>query len=73
MNLGEAMRRTQEEESAQDEQYHSSGYLPMDCPVCGRRRLEWFANKEGAIILVKCEKCGIENWERPIHPTGVIG
>lgn len=27
-------------------------YLPIDCPICGRRRLE-FDERE-----VKCEKCG---------------
>ncbi len=55
--MGEAMRQTQEEETAEDSKYVSSGYLPMDCRICGRRRLEWFMTKEGAITLVKCEKC----------------
>ena len=63
MNMGEAMRQTQEQELKEDNKYQSSGYLPMACPLCGRHRLEWFMTKEGAITLVKCEKCGIENWE----------
>jgi transcription elongation factor Elf1 len=34
------------------------GYLPMDCPTCGRRRLEYGVNTEGGVIYVECEKCG---------------
>lgn len=34
------------------------GYLPMDCPACGRRRLEYGTNDEGGVIYVECEKCG---------------
>lgn len=34
------------------------GYLPMDCPTCGRRRLEYGVNDEGGVIYVECEKCG---------------
>lgn len=34
------------------------GYLPMDCPACGRHRLEYGVNSDGAVIYVKCEKCG---------------
>jgi hypothetical protein len=34
------------------------GYLPMDCPSCGRRRLEYGLNDDGDVIYVKCEKCG---------------
>lgn len=26
-------------------------YLPMDCPVCGRRRVEWNGH------ILRCEKC----------------
>ena len=33
------------------------GYLPMDCPTCGRRRLEYGVNDEGGVIYVECEKC----------------
>jgi hypothetical protein len=33
------------------------GYLPMDCPICKRRRLEYAQNDYGAIINVTCEKC----------------
>jgi ribosomal protein S27E len=35
-------------------------YLPMDCPVCGRRRLEY----DRRVNLIKCEKCGAANWEK---------
>lgn len=43
------------------ERYLEIHYLPMACPVCGRQRLEYdrFNN------LVKCEKCGTENWKAP--------
>jgi hypothetical protein len=34
------------------------GYLPMDCPACGRRRLEYGINSDGGVIYVECEKCG---------------
>ena len=34
------------------------GYLPMDCPACGRRRLEYGVNKEGGVVFIECEKCG---------------
>jgi len=33
------------------------GYLPMDCPTCGRRRLQYGINIEGAVVYVECEKC----------------
>lgn len=33
-------------------------YLPMDCPVCGRRRLEYRTNDNGNVVEIKCEKCG---------------
>ena len=33
-------------------------YLPMDCPVCGRRRMEW----DGKIL--SCEKCSTSSeWD----------
>lgn len=28
-------------------------YLPMDCPICGRRRLELMIDG----MIVRCEKC----------------
>lgn len=34
------------------------GYLPMDCPTCGRTRLEYGVNDEGGVIYIECEKCG---------------
>lgn len=34
-------------------------YLPMDCPNCGRRRLEW----DGVHVI--CEKCRVVNWQHP--------
>lgn len=34
------------------------GYLPMPCPSCGRRRLEYGINGGGDVIYVACEKCG---------------
>jgi len=40
------------------------GYLPMDCPNCGRHRLEYYVNEKGAVINVVCEKCRVWNWER---------
>ncbi len=57
MDMAEAMRQTQEQESEEDNKYKSSGYLPMDCPICGRHRLQWFMTETSAITLVKCEKC----------------
>lgn len=30
-------------------------YLPMDCPMCGRRRVEYCA----AAATIVCEKCGV--------------
>ena len=37
------------------------GYLPMDCPVCGRHRLEYGVNDEGGVVYVRCEKCGSDS------------
>jgi hypothetical protein len=34
----------------------AGGYAPMDCPVCGRHRLEWRIDEAGA-LAIKCEKC----------------
>jgi hypothetical protein len=34
------------------------GYLPMDCPTCGRLRLEYGVNDDGGVVYVECEKCG---------------
>lgn len=34
-------------------------YLPMDCPNCGRHRLEF----DGYHVV--CEKCGSCDWEYP--------
>lgn len=38
-------------------------YLPMDCPLCGRRRLE-YRLRQGAdgwlVDAINCEKCGSE-------------
>lgn len=37
----------------------ASQYLPMDCPECGRTRLEVFYDPEGKPpFTVECEKCG---------------
>ena len=36
-------------------------YLPMDCPACGRHRLEY----DG--VHVRCEKCGTCDWEHPAN------
>jgi len=44
----------------------SSGYAPMDCPNCGRHRLEYYI-KNGVLEQLKCEKCGVEDWEHPMH------
>lgn len=32
-------------------------YLPVDCPICGRRRLGYHVTSEGAVNAVWCEKC----------------
>lgn len=45
----------------------------MDCPNCGRRRLEYGVNAEGGVIYVECEKCGAnsddETWcGAPVRP-----
>lgn len=34
------------------------GYLPIDCPACGRLRLEYGTNEAGHVVYVECEKCG---------------
>jgi hypothetical protein len=34
-----------------------AAYLPMDCPVCNRHRLEYALNSDGNVIFVRCEKC----------------
>ena len=37
------------------------GYLPIDCPRCGRRRVEgWLRTPEDGrpfVVQVRCEKC----------------
>lgn len=33
------------------------GYLPMSCPACDRRRLEYGTNMDGHVVYVECEKC----------------
>ena len=33
-------------------------YLPVDCPVCNRHRLEYRLNEGGNVVHVRCEKCG---------------
>lgn len=39
-------------------------YLPMDCYLCGRRRLQYKANASGDVVEVKCEKCGASSeWD----------
>ena len=45
------------------------GYLPFDCPVCHRRRLEWFRNSAGALCYCKCEKCGANSEDDSLSPT----
>lgn len=37
------------------------GYAPMDCPHCGRSRLEYYL-KGTTLIMLRCEKCHIANW-----------
>jgi uncharacterized protein (DUF983 family) len=36
-------------------------YLPLDCPACGRHRLEYRTNDGGNVVQVKCEKCGFDS------------
>lgn len=36
-------------------------YLPLDCPACGRHRLEYRTNVQGNVVQVKCEKCGFDS------------
>jgi hypothetical protein len=35
-------------------------YLPLDCPKCGRHRLEYRTNADGNVVQVKCEKCAFD-------------
>ena len=46
-------------------------YLPMDCPVCGRRRLEAeiVQGAEPFVRSIECEKCGTR-W--PEHNDGEV-
>jgi hypothetical protein len=38
--------------------WERKGYLPLDCPNCGRRRLEYALRPDGGGgILLQCEKC----------------
>lgn len=39
------------------------GYLPMECPRCGRSRLEYGTNAAGHVTFVRCEKCGAHSEE----------
>lgn len=46
------------------------GYLPMDCPRCGRRRLDLYGDivedsDQLAYMHIVCEKCTFktEDWE----------
>lgn len=43
-------------------EYPSPSYLPMDCPLCGRRRLEAYIRHNPAehrawVYAIQCEKC----------------
>ena len=45
---------------------HYRGYLPVDCPSCGRRRLEYDLLVDGTGLKVVCEKCGYDgSWDLP--------
>lgn len=41
------------------------GYLPMGCPNCGRVRVEYGINKEGGVVYMRCEKCGVDDFFPP--------
>ena len=45
------------------------GYLTFDCPICHRRRLEFFTNQWGALSFCKCEKCGANSEDDSLSPT----
>jgi len=50
----------------------TTGYLPMDCPVCGRRRLlPTIVTKDGAswVAAVACEGCETA-WPDDVGVTG---
>jgi len=34
-----------------------AGYIPADCPNCGRRRLEVFVDADERALGIRCEKC----------------
>ena len=38
--------------------YFPVGYAPIDCPVCGRRRVEYGNSEAGRLVYLRCEKCG---------------
>lgn len=75
--MNEAMERTQREEAEARERCEYCGekhtyphpivretvYLPIDCPNCGRHRLEF----DGYHVV--CEKCGSCDWEHPANPA----
>ena len=63
-DLGAAIKRDyleEEAELAKESKGIYAGYLPMDCPACGRRRLEtWIqvdADERHFAFYVHCEKC----------------
>lgn len=58
----------QQQELARLRQQAAPFYLPMDCPACGRARLEVFPLKK----RMKCEKCGVEAFDcdEAVHEAG---
>ena len=44
-------------------------YLPLDCPVCDRRRLEYHTNDGGDVTAIRCEKCGCNTDDDTLNPT----
>lgn len=49
------------------------GYLPMDCPNCGRRRLEYGINGDGGVVYIECEKCGANSSDDTLKERGFYG
>lgn len=35
----------------------AEGVLPLDCPGCGRHRLEYGLNENGHVVFAECGKC----------------
>lgn len=75
-DMKEALEEDRREASAIEErgtEFPRRYYLPMDCPLCGRRRLLYGTNQEGDVVHIECEKCGANSEDETLLPRDAGG